>query len=62
MFRLRSSHYQAVNTRSIKGNYVPVVLYISLQMISNQMSALHMKVYIGLLHLQYKRYCIKVDN
>jgi len=35
IFRLHSSHHQAVYVRSIKGNHIPVV-YIELNMISGR--------------------------
>jgi hypothetical protein len=40
MFQLQSSHHQAVNIRSIKGNHKPVV-YIQLNMTSIYLNATH---------------------
>jgi hypothetical protein len=64
MFQLQSSHHQAVYVRSIKGNHIPVV-YIQLQMIIERYFGLTYKgmwlLHINK-HLQYKNYCIKLNN
>ena len=64
MFQLKSSHHQAVYVRSTKGNDIPAV-YIKLQMISARYFALTYKgmwlLHINK-HLQYKDYCIKLNN
>jgi len=64
MSQLQNSHHQVVYVRRIKWNQLPVV-YIQLQMISESyfrltykgMKLLHINN-----HLQYKYYCIKLNN
>jgi hypothetical protein len=45
MFRLHSSHHQAVYIRSMTGNYIPVV-YVQLQMFSGRDLGLTFHIYL----------------
>jgi len=64
IFHQQISHYEVVYVGSIKGNFIPAV-YIELKMISGRHFCLTYKS-MWLLHinkhLQYKNYCIKLNN